>query len=190
MYYYFAASLPLIWFEGKLPFSVESFLEDCRRLLSEGDYALMERLLAETEEDSQTGHTVFDEWIKFRHSFRNESAWFRSAKLSKDPSRHIRGLRFPEARFAEVIHQAAKAGNPLEAQRQLDRFQWEFLDELSAGHDYDIEFLFGYALKLRILQRYQEYASEKGLEVFKELKETELPESCLLHAEAQADSGK
>lgn len=187
-YYYFAASLPLLEFEGKFPFSVESFLEDCQRLLSEGDCALMQRVLAEEPADTQTNNTVINAWMQFQHSFRNELAWFRSSKLDKDPLRYVRGLRFAEPQFIEAIHQAAKGKDPLAAQKQLDRFQWGFLEELLVGHHYDIEFLFIYALKLKILERHQVYASEKGAGVFKEFKEIEFAESCILDAGFKAGS--
>jgi hypothetical protein len=44
-YYYFAASLPMLLWGGKVPFSLADFLSDCQRLLEETDYALVRRLL-------------------------------------------------------------------------------------------------------------------------------------------------
>src|SRR3989344_3158325 len=92
-YYYFVASLPLLSFDGKMPMAVEAFQEDCRRLLSEKDYALMQRLWASDDDLSQTGDRVLDAWLAFDRAFRNELAWHRADFLNKDPLKHLRGPR-------------------------------------------------------------------------------------------------
>jgi hypothetical protein len=44
--------------------------------------------------------------------------------------------------------------NILEAEKSLDLERWRFLDEVSAGHYFDIDSLIVYALKLKILIRW------------------------------------
>ena len=47
-----------------MPMPVEAFQEDCRRLLTEKDYALTQRLWAPDENDfSGTGNRVLDAWL-------------------------------------------------------------------------------------------------------------------------------
>ena len=181
-YYYLVASLPTLEFEGKAPMSVESFLEDCRRLLAQDDFSLMQDLLVKGVGEAETDHPFLKSLVEFETRLRNEAAWFRSSRLHKDPSLYIRGTRSFEPSLTEVIHQASKSLNPLETQRQLDRCVWLFWDEALTGHYYDIEVLFIYGLKLKMLERYQAYASaDKGREIFEKLKAVELPESCALH---------
>lgn len=181
----------MLMFEGKTPTSTASFLEDCQRFLSRGDCDLMRQLLGDGDIDVKTGPPearlahgggphAFNAWVEFDRNFRNELAWYRAVWLSKDPLKYIHGERLLEPRLAEVIHQASRMTNLWEAEKFLDKARWLFLEELAAGHYFDIEFLFVYGLKLRILERHHEYASRKGREIFMELRQMELPESCVL----------
>ena len=179
-YYYFAASLQMLFFDSRPPLSVESFLEDCRRLLTGQDYDLMRKLLNEEDLDPDSPNPVWNAWVRFNRNFRNELTWYRAGRLNKDPQRYLRGLRFSEPFLAEQIQQASKMGNPLEAQKSLDKARWRFLDEMESGHYYDLEFLFVYGLRLKILERHQEYHSPKGRDVFWELRRMQFPESCAL----------
>ena len=56
-YYYFEASLPMVHFDSKPPMSVESFLEDCQRLLDETDYQKVYALLGEEPADQVQGNS-------------------------------------------------------------------------------------------------------------------------------------
>ena len=62
----------------------------------------------------------------------------------------------------------------------MDRAFWQYLDDLSQGHYHDIEYMFVYGLKLKILERHQEYNSSKGRNNFDETRMMEFPESCIL----------
>ena len=53
--------------------------------------------------------------------------------------------------------------------------RWQYLDDLARGHDYDLEFLICYGLKLKIHQRHQEYRSSKGHDVFDDMRTMEHP---------------
>ncbi len=186
-YYYLVASLPGLEFEGKPSMSVASFLEDCRRLLAREDLSLMEELLAKGESGIETDNAFVKTLAEFNNRLRNEVAWFRSSRLHKDPSKYIRGTRSFEPSLTEVVHEASKSPNPLETQRQLDHCVWRFWDEMLFGHYHDVEVLFIYGLRLKMLERYQAYASsEKGREIFEKLKAVELPESCALHSGGKA----
>lgn len=165
--------------------SVESFLEDCRRLLTRPDYDLMEELLSGEDIEPDSSNSVRNAWVRFNRNFRNELTWYRAGRLNKDPQRYLRGLRFPEPFLAEQIQQASKMSNPLEAQKSLDKAKWRFLDEMESGHYYDLEFLFIYGLRLKILERHQEYHSPKGRDVFGELRRMQFPESCALEFKAK-----
>jgi hypothetical protein len=174
-YYYFAATLPMISFESKLPFSLEDFLQDCRRLLKENDSRLIDELL--TQDVYQTGSPsmIFNRWAAFFLAFKNELAWFRAQNAGKDPLNFIRGDRAPQAAFVDVLQQAQKAENPLEGQKVIDRFLWNFLDELEIGHDFDLGKILIYGLKLKILERYARIDSPVGERMFEELEETQIP---------------
>lgn len=174
-YYYFIASLPLVFFDGKMPVTVEAFQEDCRRLLSEKDYALMQRLWVPEENDlSGTGNHVLDAWLFFDRGLRNELAWHRADHLKKDPLKYLRGPRALEFSYEQDILRALKTDDLLEAEKILSKARWQFLDNLAMGHYYDIETLFIYYLKLKILRRHQEYGSPEGRNRLQELKTMQL----------------
>lgn len=169
-YYYFAASLPLLEFGVKPPLSVESFLEDCERLLSPEDFSDMTKAAFDEGVAEITGHGVLKEWKQFTHNFHNEIAWFRAQKTNKDPLDHIRGERSVEPSIALVLSEVTKSSDPLTGEKLLDKLLWQRLDELVQGHYFDMGFLIVYGAKLKILERYQKIESEKGKEIFEEYK--------------------
>lgn len=185
-YYYFAASLPMLGWESKPPMTVESFLEECQRLLDNSDYTLMHALLTQDDPQVGTEDPVANAWIRFNRNFRNELAWFRAGRLNKDPLPFVRGHRWPDPFLAEQIQQAARITNPWEAQKAMDKIVWRFLDELATGQYFNWEFLFVYGLKLKILQRHREYHSPAGRQALYELRTMKLAESCVLGQEAKA----
>ncbi len=168
-YYYFAASLPMLSLEGKLPFSKEVFLSDCQRLMDPQDFSLVRSLLEDDARPVDTNNAFYKEWVENVRKFRNEMVFYRAAKTSKDPYAYMRGTRYPEPYFVEVIEHASKSANPLSAEKMMDYVQWQFLDNLSVGHYFDFEFLMSYALKLKILERYDAFNSSKGKEAFDDM---------------------
>ena len=174
-YYYFAASLPMINWEGKLPMTSEEFLLTAHRLLAEGDRELVQRLIEDDNECVETDNAVALSWIKFNRNFRNEIAWFRAHRAHKDPLKSIRTTKENEPSLREVVYEASRMPDLLEAEKLLDRTCWQFLDDLAGGHYYDLEFLICYGLKLKILQRHHKYKSPKGHDAFDEMRIMDLP---------------
>ena len=174
-YYYFAASLPMLDWNGKLPMTGEEFLLTARRLLAEGDRELVERLIEGDNDRLETDNAVALSWAGFNRNFRNEIAWFRAHRVHKDPLKSIRGAKEDEPSLRDVVHEASRMPDLLEAEKLLDRTCWQFLDDLAGGHYYDLEFLICYGLKLKILERHHEYKSSKGNDAFDEIRTMELP---------------
>lgn len=181
-YYYFAASLPMIRWGGKLSQTVEEFLEDARRLLSEKDFVLMEGLLL-GKDGIETDNTAALSWITFDRNFRNEIAFFRAREKHKDPLKSIRGNKEDEPVLREAVHEASRMPDLLEAQKSLDEIRWQFLEDLCGGHYYDLEFLICYGLKLKILEQYENYQSPKGGEIFDHIQAMKLPLSWISSGE-------
>lgn len=172
-YYYFAASLPQLDFEAKPSHSVEEFLADCERLLSHEDYQAIHFLLnsESAEVDVQTNSNVtFNRCLQFDAQLRNEIAFFRAQGFGKDPEKYVRGEFFSDPSISSIIQDAARASNPLEGEKVLDRARWQMLDDFCIGHHFDFDFLVIYGLKLKILNRYKEINSPEGGKNFEELK--------------------
>ncbi len=179
-YYYFAASLPMIDWEGKLPMPSEEFLLTARRILVEEDYTIIESLIRKDVDPRELSNPTACSWATFSRNFHNEIAWFRAKRAGQDPFQSIHGDRGNEVFLKEAVQQASKMSNLMEAEKSLDKISWQFLDDLGASHYYDLEFLIVYGLKLKILERHEGYKSSKGKDFIDEVKEIELPESCLV----------
>ena len=69
----------------------------------------------------------------------------------------------------QVINAALAAGNPLEAEQILLDHEFELLDTLVGMHMFDDYVLFGYAVKLKLLERRSCFEKEKGKTEFRNL---------------------
>ena len=54
-----------------------------------------------------------------------------------------------------------------EVEKKLLEWRWNFIEELSTYHYFDLEFLVLYLLKLQILEKLSLFDKERGLEKFK-----------------------
>ena len=174
-YYYLIASLPLLEFGMKPPLSSEDFLTECKKLLALQDYALVKKVLEPGDLTRPSNNKFLSQWMNFIQNFRNELAWIRSTEANKDPANYIRGQRIDDPNIVDLLAPAVEAEDPLSAEKLLDSARWQNLDELSQWHYFDLELLIVYAIKLKILERYQEIESPKGKELFAEYKKIEIP---------------
>ncbi len=67
---------------------------------------------------------------------------------------------------------AVNAPDPLTAERMLLAYEMEQLDGLTGLHSFDDYVLFGYALKLRLLERFTSFEKESGAREFREVLES------------------
>ena len=172
-YYYLIASLPVLTFEEKPPLTTEEFLDRCRGQLSSADFSLMEKICADTAK-IPSSNFVLTAWTHFNHNLRNEIAYYRAKRSGKDPLDHLRGERPFEPLWAQAVSKAAQLSDPLQAERLLDEQRWRFLDDLVAFQYFNLEWLSVYALKLKILERYQVLESPEGKALYDEYKRIEL----------------
>ena len=70
---------------------------------------------------------------------------------------------------AQVVGSALSAKNPLEAEQIMLDFSFQQLDQLVGLHMFDDYVLFGYALKLKLLERQRSFEHEKGQAEFRRL---------------------
>ncbi len=71
--------------------------------------------------------------------------------------------------ITQVVSSALSAKNPLEAERLLLEYEFENLDSLVGLHMFDDHVLFGYAIKLKLLERLSCFEHEKGKAEFNSL---------------------
>ncbi len=173
-YYYFGASLPVLTFAGKLPFTVAEFLEDAQRQLTPGDARLLSGLLS--GDHITTGNSVLQKVFEFERSLCNHVAVFRAQKNNRDPQTVIRGEHVVNPEMVQLVKSAADAADPLDGEKKISRARWKFYDNLMVGEFYTPAFILLYGLKLKIVERYHHIASPKGREKYEELKKIDFPE--------------
>jgi hypothetical protein len=157
-YVYLISSLPMLHFGMRPPFSWENFLEHCQRLIPEKDYALLKNLPGLQQYVSYSGaQETIIRWVAFDTALRNELVKIRASRKHIEPEKYLRPLDYTSPAFTQAAMSAQRNPAPQEAGRFLDQERWDFLEELSFGHYFDLDFLILYAYKLKILWRWEEF---------------------------------
>ncbi|MBD3426926.1 MAG: DUF2764 family protein [Candidatus Omnitrophica bacterium] len=161
-HYYLVASLPYLIFEDEPPVSSASFLEECRKWLSDEEMRTVKSADISGGGESAGGGTVLSEWLSFDRRLRKSLALFRKARKS--------GEQF---RAENALKSITEQENPLLMEKEFERLRWRFLEEKAAGFFYDINSLVIYYLQLQILQRLASFDRDKGERYFYELCEVD-----------------
>ncbi len=162
-YTYLISSLPMLHFGIKPPFSFEQFLKICQRVLPAGDINILKRASITGEYSARSNQPTLKRWRAFDTALRNELVKIRAARRRLDPLKYLRGDAYAEASITRIALNAYRNPAILEAERMLDEQKWLALEELAAGHYFDIDFLIVYAHKLLILERWQKiYTADKA----------------------------
>lgn len=163
-YYYFVATLPLLFFDSPEPFSSADFLEAASAWLTDADLELLRTTRIDgTSTDAST--RTSRHFGAMERGLRNELVRLRASRLGVDAdaySRHDDTL--PEAPLdaAVVANEAMSEDSPLRAEQILDRYRWAMLDDLEVGHYFDVEKLLIYYYRLQILERRSAMTRERG----------------------------
>jgi len=162
-YPYVIASLPMLHFGMKPPFSFERFLEICRRFIPEKDFQLL-RSLPQPGHYFEKGkrHRIIQRWIEFDVALRNELVKIRAGRKHLEPATYLRPAGYSGSSLAAAGMAASMHTSVLDAEKSLDETRWKALEELAAGHYFDLDLLITYAYKLLILQRWENIHSADG----------------------------
>lgn len=162
-YYYLISSLPDISADGEMPMTYDEFLEMCQGNVSEQKFEILKNLTLDSTEGP-----VVKEWAQFYGNLTKELNVQRSAILGKTYQAEID----KDAMTTLIAQTALAAKNPLEAERILLEHEFEALDHYVGIHYFDDVYLFGYAIKLKLLERQSCFVKSKGQAEFKHLFDT------------------
>jgi hypothetical protein len=166
-YYYFAATLPYINYGDKPPISSVDFREECYRVLTAEDAALTEYCCYDPQVAVKTVEPTGSEFIDFfilRERILHLSLAFLRAGRLKRPSQEEPPHDVPRAEA--LARSAFEMTDPLEAAMFIDRARWGALDvELPINYS-SVHNIFGYLLKLQLLERRGRFDAEKGIAEF------------------------
>ena len=105
------------------------------------------------------------EWAAFYKNLMSELNYQRSMNLGRP---YLTSYD-KDSVIAQVAGAALAAKNPLEAEKILLDFEFENLDSLVGLHTFDDVYLFGYAIKLKLLERQSCFVQSKVQTEFKRL---------------------
>jgi hypothetical protein len=163
-YYYLVATLPMLRYDGSAPFGCDTFLELCKGKVSDSDYDIISKALA----NDPSNHLFLKKWQTFSQMVKQELNDQRSRKLSLSSAKyHNAGPK--EYAITDAVRLAVGNDNPLEAEMDLMLLFWKYLEELATLHTFDLEGLLSYALKLQLLERKGLFTREDGNAEFKRL---------------------
>jgi hypothetical protein len=162
-YPYLVASLPMLQFLMKPPFSSERFLELCCPLIPANDCQVLQTLpQPENYGENGTPLPVIRRWIEFNVALRNELVRVRAAKRHLEPGPFLRQGGRGDTVFAPGGTGTYMTASLLDGEKALDETRWKELDALATGHYFDLEFLIIYAWKLQILERWERIQGADG----------------------------
>lgn len=159
-YYYLISSLPDLRADGEMPITYDEFLKCCQSNVSDKTYERLQNLTLASEEGP-----LVEEWAAFYGMLTKELNYQRSMALGRSYS----NVFDKDGLIAQVAASALAAKNPLEAERILLDYEFNELDTLVGMHIFDDYVLFGYAIKLKLLERQSCFEQTKGKAEFKSL---------------------
>ena len=159
-YYYLISSLPDLRTDGDMPMTYDEFLDMCQSNVSESKYELLKNLTLSSEEGP-----LLKEWSAFYKNLMGELNYQRSVSLGRP---YLTSYD-KDSVIAQVAGAAMAAKNPLEAEKILLKCEFDNLDSLVGLHTFDDRYLFGYAIKLKLLERQSCFVQSKGQKEFKRL---------------------
>jgi hypothetical protein len=142
----------MLHFGAKPPFSFEKFLELCRDLIPAQDIQVLEAVYSGNPPENCQ---IISRWLEFEIILKNELVKIRAVRKKIDPAKYLRPDECAGIGLHHVALAAQRNPSPLEAEKILDHERWNFLDELSFGHYFDLDCLIIYAYKLLILGRWE-----------------------------------
>ena len=159
-YYYLIASLPTLNSDDDMPMTYEEFLQNCQGNVSEETYKRLESLTLSSSEGP-----LLKEWAATYGMLIKELNSQRSMALGKPyPSGFDK-----DGTNTQMVTAALSAKTPLESEQILLDYEFELPDTLVGLHQFDDYVLFGYALKLKLLERRSCFEKEKGQAEFQHL---------------------
>ena len=159
-YYYLISSLPDLRTDGDMPMTYDEFLDMCKSNVSESKYELLKNLTLSSEDGP-----LLKEWSAFYKNLMGELNYQRSVSLGRP---YLTSYD-KDSVIAQVAGAAMAAKNPLEAEKILLECEFDNLDSLVGLHTFDDRYLFGYAIKLKLLERQSCFVQSKGQKEFKRL---------------------
>ena len=171
-YYYLISSLPMLRAGDAPPLDYAAFLDQCRGAVSDRVYRSLEELTVRSEDGG-----FVSRWAAFYRVLQGELTYQRRVKRGESCA----APNERDAAVTQTVTAAVNAKDPLEGERLLLALEFDRLDELvggglladslrkipfSGGKSFDDCALYGYALKLQLLERQRVFRHDEGKAAF------------------------
>lgn len=168
--YYLVSQLPSL--DGlaenaPLPVTQARFNELCGQLLHKKALAELAKITLNPPRDAEkTASVVVSQWLENERMLRLALAKLRADKMGKHFDCELQS--FP-ANISQAARAAIEIENPMDAEKFLNRFRLEMLDNLRPTDAFSQEFVFWYSLKLKLLDRIRQFDTESGQAAYKNI---------------------
>lgn len=168
--YYLVSQLPSLDGIGEdkpLPITGERFLELCGRFLdNKAKEALNKLALLPPREIQITNSPLIDAWNNGERNLRNALGKIRAEKMGKSFDLENKVLPIE---LVKVANTATEIENPLKAEKYLNLYRLEFLETLRPMDNFSIDYIYYYALKLKLISYIRQFDTEIGEIAYKNI---------------------
>ncbi len=168
--YYLVSQLPSLDGLGEntpLPITYERFEELCRRYLGKKALSELAKLtLIPPREAQRSASALVARWNEEERSLRFALAKLRAEKAGKP---FDDGQKSYGATLLQAARAAMEAESPLKAEELLNRYRLSFLESIRPTDTFSEEYVFYYALKLKIIARIRNFDTESGVICYKKI---------------------
>lgn len=162
-YPYVVVSLPLLEFGGEPPMTADELIDHCAELVQPDDLAALRLVAAGRLEEVR--QLAVRRYLQRDMQLRNAVARQRAGRVGVDAARYLRPHEGWDVETEDVATQAMSVIDPLERDLLLDRLRWRWLEEMAAMPAFGVQAIHSYALRLRILEKWQARTDERGAAV-------------------------
>ena len=161
-HYYLVAQLPMLAFDRAPAITVEGFLAEAEKWLSAREYDVLSRVDIADTSVAKDDPAALRRFKQFEFGLQSELALWRKTRGTEQ-----------EYRPAGFSVAALTDDTPLEVEIRMLRWRWDHVDEEEREHNFDLELLILYFLKLQILGRVRSFDPDAGMRIFQNLCEAE-----------------
>ncbi|MBM3146499.1 MAG: DUF2764 family protein [Actinobacteria bacterium] len=172
-YPYIVSSLPLLQFGGEPPMTADEFVDYCDGLLQPADLATLRTVIAGRLDEVR--EPAVHRFAQRDIQLRNAVARQRAGRVGVEPGRHPRHDGW-DVEIEDTATQAMSIIDPLERQLVLDRLRWRWLEEMAAMPAFGVQAIHSFALRLRMLEKWQRLTDERGTAVAERIIDSNIAE--------------
>ena len=168
--YYLISQLPSLdgISEGSpLPVTEMQFSELCERFLGKRALAELNRLsLVPSKAYEKSSSALIEKWNESERILRLALARLRAEKMNKHYDTENQTF---SADILQAARTAVEAESPMDAEIFLNRFRLNLLEALRPQDSFSEEYVFYYALKLKLCERMRRFNKENGEKAYRNI---------------------